>query len=167
MHFNLGRTVALVLASTAVAWPVPTSTSQAAGASGQTDQAPQMTLLGCLRGATNPTMEIKGTIYTLEVIAKSTGTPGPTVATPGAGDQAVAAKTPTRYTLVADESVGLTKHIDHRVEITGRLKAVSAPLSASTPERGQSQGKQQAPSLGGAHNTFEVSALKMVSASCP
>lgn len=168
MKRDVRRIVAVVLSSASVAWTLPLASQGAARPPEQTSQAAEMTVLGCLRGATNPTMEMKGTIYTLELIEKSTPPPGATGSTAGAREQEAAPKTASRYTLVASESVGLAKHVNHRVELTGRLKAAPAPSSASTPERAQGQGKPpQPPPPGGAHNTFEVSALKMVSPSCP
>ena len=131
-----------------------------------TGQTAEMTILGCLRGATNPTMEMKGTIYTLELLEKSTGASGTTAPVTGK-EKEPAPKTASRYTLVAAESIGLAKHVNHQVELTGRLKEPPGSASASRPERGQREGQQKPSPPGGAHNTFEVSALKMVSASCP
>ena len=155
--------VASVGVSSSAQTPVPRQ--PAPTTPGSSSQTGQMTILGCLRASTNPTMEMKGTIYTLETMEKSTGA---TTATPTVSgkEKEAAPKTASRYTLVAAESIGLAKHVDHQVELTGRLTEPPASAAAPTAERRPGEGTQKTGPTGGAHNTFEVTALKMISTSC-
>lgn len=165
-----GRVLSLIgaaaLLGTVVAAQTPAG--QPPAKTGEMATPSAMTISGCLKGATNPTLEMKGTIYTLQPIEKAAA-PSPSAATGTARPAATAAaapatsKTGSTYTLVAAEAIGLDKHVGHLVELTGQL-STPPPSPARTPGEAQTQ---KPPAPGGAHNTFEVSALKMVAASCP
>jgi hypothetical protein len=67
--------------------------------------------------------------------------------------------------LSAADSVGLAKHVDHEVQLTGTMQPPAAkPATPGAP------GSSSAPATGkpgGAHRTVQVSALKMMSTNCP
>jgi hypothetical protein len=131
-----------------------------------------MTLTGCLISTPNPDPAGsvgKPPIYTMEVAASSpapasgTSTASPT----GKAPSSSSAAKPTVYTLSAAESIGLAKHVNHLVEVTGRLQTTQSQSTAKVPPATAGAKPAEPESkAGGAHNTFEVTALKMVSASC-
>lgn len=137
---------------------------------GQSTPSPpaQMTIAGCLKASPNPSGVPDTTTYTLEPIeavaptapASSTGAlAGKTATRPPAG------KTATLYTLTSSAAIAFKPHVGHKVEISGHLKE----LSAGKPDAkaaGEPASKPPEPP-GGAHNTLEVTALKMVAAVCP
>lgn len=134
-----------------------------------------MTLTGCLRSTPNPDpagAAGKPPIYTLEVPPRDTmPMPGAaTTATPSSPDRpaadATSAAKPDVYTLTAGESIGLSRHVGHRVSVTGQLKDASA-TTPRTPATDAADRERPAPKPGGAHNTFEVTMLKMIAADCP
>jgi hypothetical protein len=117
-----------------------------------------MTITGCLKSGPNPSGVPAPVTYTLEPIEKAPAPPSPS--RPAADE--VAPSVAKRYTLTASGAVDFAAHVGHKVEMTGRLKDLSTPESAATRDP-----QKKPPQPGGAHNTFEVSALKMVSATCP
>lgn len=147
--------------SLAAQTPSPAPPSQASAT-----QPSTLVLTGCLRSApradTNSPGDAK--VYTLDVNdPAATATVPPATTQPGAPAKS-SASTPTKYTLTAPESVGLLKHVNHEVELTGRLQGSSTASQPGAPGSGtKSEGKAMP---GGAHRTFEVSALKMLSANC-
>jgi hypothetical protein len=131
-------------------------TSPATSAQQEAAKEPPVTILtGCLRssGADTAVAGPSGRLYTLEVVEPVTK-PAPTTT----GSTPPVATT-TTYSLAAPESVGLAKHDGHQVQLTGRLQAPSTAAS-------QAGATAPPPKPGGAHNTFNVTALKMVSAKC-
>jgi hypothetical protein len=120
------------------------------------EQKPPVTLLtGCLvsSGADTAVAGPSGRLYTLEVLeAPSQPSPSATGTTPP-----VASK--TTYSLSAPESLNLAKHDGHEVQLTGSLQA---PAPQATPGTGGATTSKP----GGAHRTFNVTALKMVAAKC-
>jgi hypothetical protein len=54
--------------------------------------------------------------------------------------------------------------VGHKVEISGHLKDLSAGKPAA---KTAGEPASKPPEPGGAHNTFEVTALKMIAAACP
>lgn len=122
-----------------------------------TEKPPVTVLTGCLRssGADTAIAGPDGRLYTLEVIEP----PAKPAAATTSGATPPAAST-TTYSLAAAESVGLAKHVDHEVQLTGRLQA---PSSTAPPAGGKAASE---PKPGGAHNTFNVTALKMIAAKC-
>ena len=125
-----------------------------------TDSVPVTVLTGCLRssGADTAIAGPSGRLYTLEVVAP----PKAAAATTTSSTPPVASV--TTYSLSAAESVGLAKHADHKVQLTGKLQAPST--AAAKPASSRGTATEPKPQPGGGHRTFEVSALKMVSASC-
>jgi hypothetical protein len=118
----------------------------------------EMTITGCLKSGPNPSGIPDPVTYTLEPIETAPAPPSPAA---GAAD-AAKPKTPTRYTLASSPSIPLSAHVGHRVEVTGHLKDLSNPETRVDREPGT-----KPPMPGGAHNTFEVATLKMVSPKCP
>jgi hypothetical protein len=118
---------------------------------------PAVTVLtGCLRssGADTAVAGPSGRLYTLEVV-EPPAKPS-TTATTGTTPPVA---TKTTYSLSAPESVGLAKHADHQVQLTGALQ---------TPEPAKTTGSPTPPTAkpGGAHRTFEVTGLKMIAPKC-
>lgn len=140
--------------------------------------AKPMMIVGCLKSTPNPDPAGsvgKPPIYTMEVMpAPTLPPPTPSASTPtgmpsASGSGAVK---PTVYSLTASESVGLVKHVGHRVELTGSLQQVTPPTPGRAGTGTQpmvtpgAKPEEQESKPGGAHNTFEVTAVKMVSAQC-
>ena len=141
-----------------------------------TAQAGETMLTGCLRSshADQGAADSKGVVFTLEV-TEATGTrPAPSLEAGAPPPPAAASK--TTYTLNGPESLGLAKHVNHEVQLTGRMQASSATMRSterpqSTPPATQTPspttgGAKPVAGGGGGHRTFEVAALKMVSANC-
>lgn len=129
----------------------------ASGAGAQEPQQPgnPITVLsGCLRQgrADTTTATAKGVIYTLEAATQKLPTsPAPE----GSGP----IKMDGRYALSVDQSVDLSKHVNHHVEVTGRL----LPRPGS---KGDDTTTETKPLPGAAEQMFHVTALKMVAANC-
>jgi hypothetical protein len=125
------------------------------------DKPPVTILTGCLRssGADTAVAGPSGRIYTLEVVDPP---PKPSSTTTTGSAPPVASK--TTYSLDADESLGLAKHADHEVQLTGKLQT---PSTAAAAPGTAAAAKERKPSPGGGHRTFHVSALKMISTKCP
>ncbi len=126
------------------------------------EEQPEMLLTGCLRsgGADTAVAGPSGRLYTLEVTEETS--PAPAGSATPAGN---ATSSKVTYSLSASESIALAKHVDQVVELTGRLQAPARPVdqqkSSSPPATAQAK-------PGGAHRTFQVSALKAVaSRKCP
>lgn len=120
------------------------------------EQKPPVTLLtGCLvsSGADTAVAGPSGRLYTLEVLELPAQ---PATSTAGAPPP-VASK--TTYSLSAPESLDLAKHDGHEVQLTGSLQA---PTPQAKP--GVEGGTTSKP--GGAHRTFNVTALKMIASKC-
>jgi hypothetical protein len=150
-----GAQLAADTGSRASQQPPPATTAQQPP-SAQASEGAQ-TLTGCIRSmrADTTAADAKGNIYTLEVM--DTASAGATeVGAPAPGTSG-----PITYTLSAPDSVGVGKHVGHQVQLTGTLKppAASAPTAPTTAAPGAKPGSM--------HRTFEVTALKMISAKCP
>jgi hypothetical protein len=119
----------------------------------QKPTASQSVLNGCLRQerADTTTANEKGVIYILDVASGDT----PATTPPPQSSKADVAR--TRYSLSFEQSVDLSKHVNHHVEVTGK------PLPRS-PESAPPTGK---PLPGAAREMFHVSSLKMLAAKCP
>ena len=126
-----------------------------------TDSVPETVLTGCLRssGADTAIAGPSGRIYTLEVVEP----PAKPTATTSTGSTPPVAST-TTYSLSAAESIGLAKHVDHQVQLTGRLQAPSGADGKTPASPGATARPKAQP--GGGHRTFEVTALKMMSKTC-
>jgi hypothetical protein len=155
-----------LIACAAIVW----ATSAAPAAQPQPGSQPAgkpTTIIGCLRSTPNPDpagTAGKSPVYTMDVIPAPMPPRPETSSMPKPGSVADAVKA-TTYTLTAPESVGLAKHVGHRVEVTGQLQDTGTKAKESPGTRGGTP-DAMAPKPGGAHNTFEVTALKMVSAQC-
>ena len=141
----------------AVTGAMTTASAQVASQSPPSPPA-HVTIAGCLKASPNPSGVPDPITYTLEPIE----TAAPTA--PASSTGALADKTATRYTLTSSAAIAFKPHVGHKVEITGHLKDLSAGKS-DAKVAGQPASKPPEP--GGAHNTFEVTALKMIAAACP
>lgn len=137
----------------------PTSTAPQSP-SRQASDADTQTLTGCVRSlrADTGAADLKGNVYTLEVMD-----------TPSAGATEVGAPAPgtsgpITYALSAPDTVGLGKHVGHQVQLTGKLKP---PATTHPPADEPATSTAPGAKPGHMHRTFEVSALKMISATCP
>jgi hypothetical protein len=121
-------------------------------------EQPEMVLSGCLRSGAADTSVAgpSGRLYTLEVTETVTTTPPGSPTTAGTG-----VPTKITYSLSAPESIGLAKHADQVVELTGRLQA---PSTSGNQSKTASPAGAAPAKPGGAHRTFQVSALKAVPA---
>lgn len=137
------------------------STAGAQTPAGDKPAQPEMMLTGCLRssGADTAVAGPSGRLYTLEVL--ETVRPAGT-----APDAPPPAPTKTTYSLALAPGLELEKHADHEVQLTGRLQAPSTARSDRAGAPGAPGSSPQKPTPGGGHRTFQVSAVKMVSASC-
>jgi hypothetical protein len=148
-----------VFAQTATQPPAPQPTTPATASSGD------LLLTGCLRGsaAAIGTSPGQGMIYTLEVVEVPPAKPS--TSAPTAGAVRSDAPTTITYTLSAPDSVGLAKHVDHEVQLTGTMQPPAA--KPATPGAAGSSSAPATGKPGGAHRTVQVSALKMISTNCP
>ena len=110
---------------------------------------------------------LAATTYTLEPIEAVAPTapassPGAT-AGKASSTGAPAGKIATPYSLTSSAAIAFEPHVGHKVEISGHLKE----LSAGQPDAKAAGEPALKPPPGGAHNTLEVTALKMVAAVCP
>ena len=139
-----------------------------------TDQAPnvrrqpsEMVISGCLKSFASDGGGV--TIYTLEGRKRTTDSYPPS-ANPVPEDATVPRATPitpanTVYSLSAVPLVNLNEHVGQKVELTGRMQPTVREFGAvgTTGTIGaQTQGEFAAP----AHSRFEVSGVKMLSATC-
>ena len=171
-HFSI--TIALVTGIPLLAQTAPPSTGQPPTqkpTTSATAQAGETMLTGCLRSnrADQGAADSKGVVFTLEVTEATGARPAPSEA--GAPSPPTGASK-TTYTLQGPESLGLAKHVNHEVQLTGRMQAPSStmpaterPQSTPPPAPSPSPGAKTAAG-GGGGRTFEVAALKMVSANC-
>jgi hypothetical protein len=120
-----------------------------------------MTIAGCLQASPNPSGVPDTTTYSLEPIEAVPTAPAPSAGAPAGKTATPTGKTGTLYTLTSSAAVAFKPHVGHKVEISGHLKELSAPDAKAAGEPALK------PPPGGAHNTFEVTALKMVAAVCP
>jgi hypothetical protein len=123
---------------------------------------PQMTIAGCLKASPNPSGVPDTTTYTLEPI-EDVVPPAPKSKSKSAAETPLP-KTPTRYTLTSSAAIPFKEHVGHKVELRGHLK----DLRSGKPDaKATGDPASKPPARGGAHHTFEVTALKMVAAACP
>ena len=121
----------------------------------QKPENPITVLSGCLREtrADTTTANTEGVIYTLEAeVQKLPTSPAPE----GSGP----IKREGRYALSFEKSVDLSKHVNHQVEVRGRM------LPRPAMERADETGKAPKPLPGAAEQMFHVTTLKMISATC-
>jgi hypothetical protein len=136
---------------------IPAADAQVPGQPASSPPA-HMTITGCLKASPNPTGVPDTITYTLEPIEVVPPT------APAPSSEPRAAKTASRYTLTSSAAIAFKPHVGHKVEITGHLK----DLSTGKPDaKAAGSAASKPPQPGGAHNTFEVTALKMVAVVCP
>ena len=73
-----------------------------------------------------------------------------------------AAKGQDTLTLIAGPGVKLAPHLNHKVDVTGTLQSAGSAMGKSTPETGT-----PSPSAAMKAKALTVTAVKMVSATCP
>lgn len=125
------------------------------GLAAQRPDTPAKVLTGCLREgrADTATANVKGVIYTLEARREILPTsPAPE----GSGPVEASG----RYALSFAESVDLSKHVDHQVEVRGHV----VPRPATQPSAAQAPAPKPLP--GAAQQMFHVTEIKMLSATC-
>lgn len=137
--------------------PPSTGTAQQPS-KGQPSNTDNQTLTGCIRStrADTTAADAKGNIYTLEV------TDTPSRGSTEVGAPAPGTSGPITYALAVPDAIGVAKHVGHQVQLTGTLKPPSAAAGGGTPTTAAPGAKP-----GHMHRTFEVTALKMISAKCP
>jgi hypothetical protein len=151
-------TLGVALVSPLAAQPAGTPTSHV------------MTLSGCLRSAAagDTRTAPQPVIYTLDVsAAKNEAGPGQTASRKRAEGKSTAPLKPATYTIVAPAKIALANHVNHRVELTGRMREGNATTTGSPgpPSRETPEGSD--PTAAAASRTFEVESLKMLATSCP
>lgn len=124
-------------------------------------EPPQTILTGCLKSHAADTAIAgpSGRLYTLEVNETVPPSPSTTSSNPAPG------ATKTTYSLANEGNVDLEKHADHEVQLTGRMQAASTAAQERAAKASPTSPAPQ-PAPGGAHRTFRVTAVKMVSAKC-
>ena len=111
------------------------------------------TISGCLKPGTST-----GSFILTNVVMPAVA---PSGAAPAAQGTTGSAKS---YAVMAKPGTDLSKHVNHKIEVTG---TVSAPHSVSTPSTAPASGTS---SVGGAAHsteTFNVDSFKMVAMACP
>jgi hypothetical protein len=129
----------------------PQTTPQPAAKSEKT-----MTISGCIQKGADASSFVLSNVTAVP----PAGATGATGTTGGAGAPS-GPKPESKYSLVADPSVDLSKHVGHKVEITG-----SPAAEAKSAPRGEPGAPPAAAGASG-EAKFQVSSLKMVSATCP
>ncbi len=127
----------------------------------------ETTLTGCVRTqrADAGSADTKGNIYTLELSSGAgRGEGAASGGTAATGAARAAATAEMTYTIAAPESVAIGKHVGHQVELTGRVQPAMGSRGAAA---GVGAATATKPEPGGAHRTFQATALKMISAKCP
>ena len=123
---------------------------------------PQVTLTGCLRSSAvgDGKTGSQAVVYTLDVSAArgEKGGKGTTSSTP---------LTPALYTLVAARDVALAGHVNHRVELKGRMREGQTTTTGIPGKPSPEAAEVADPTAAAASRTFEVESLKMISATCP
>lgn len=131
----------------------PYPSSQAADSSSKSDKAGKSTkLTGCVQSGTTA-----GTFELTNIKGKGSMASSESSASPSASPSASSGKT---VKLVAAAGVDLSQHVGHQVEVSGSLgsgSSSSASPSASAPSAAPSAGDSK---------EFNVTDIKMVSATC-
>jgi hypothetical protein len=131
----------------------PYPSSQASDSSSKSDKAGKSTkLTGCVQSGTTA-----GTFELTNIKGKGSMASSESSASPSASPSSSSGKT---VKLVAAAGVDLSQHVGHQVEVTGSLG--SAASSSASPS---AAAPSAAPSSGG-DKEFNVTDIKMVSATC-
>ena len=158
---------ALAAATTIVAAQTPPPSQQPPAPAGATAPSPQdmnddhagkVSVTGCVMPFTAPGMTASQPSATAQAstagsqfMLSNVGMP-----TPSSGDS-MKAWSPASSYILQGSSVDLSKHLNHKVQITGTVDGAGSPDASTTA--GQAAG---APT-----QTFHVTSLKMIAASCP
>jgi hypothetical protein len=131
-------------------------------------------LTGCLRstssGPASGTQTVAYSLDTTPPASQAAGKPSP--AGPPAGSQGSMRRVgesarAQSYALQAAESVGLSKHVNHRIEVTGRLRQETPTTAAGrTAKPSPESAEASDPSAASSNQVIEVTAIRMISASC-
>jgi hypothetical protein len=128
-------------------------------------------LSGCLRSsaAGDTKTAPQPVIYTLDVAAASdeAGTAKAATAKQRAEGKSRAPLKAATYTITAPAAIGLAAHVNHRVELTGRMRENIATTTGTPGPPSPESPEASSPSAAAANRTFEVESLKMLSTSCP
>lgn len=159
------RFLGLLVTGVVLLWAAPFEVVRAQSAKPASEL---MTLTGCLRSsaAGDSKTAPQPVVYTLDVAA----TPqGKSKAAPGqpAGPKSRAPLTPSQYTLSAPAAVGLATHVNHRVELKGRMREGNATTTGTPGKPSPETAQAVDPIAAAANRTFHVESLKMISATCP
>ncbi len=131
-----------------------------------------MKLSGCLRSsaAGDSKTTPQPVVYTLDVAAAhdQKGAAAPS----GAPAERAEAKSraplkPAAYSITAPASVGLAAHVNHRVELTGRMIEGTATTTGTPGPPSPETAEAVDPTAAASNRTFEVQSLRMISATCP
>ncbi len=115
-------------------------------------KAKQVTISGCLKPGTSADT----------FILTNAGMPAaPSGAAPAAQGTTGSAKS---YAVVAKPGTDLSKHVNHKIEVTG---TVSAPNSASKPSTAPASETSSVGAAAQPTETFNVDSFKMVAMACP
>jgi hypothetical protein len=148
--------VACMTAADLLAQSQPPSQMPQTASTAQKSAEGERVFTGCLRQtrADTSTANPEGEIYTLEVTPEPMPTsPRPEGSSPPA--------TKMRYALSFKQPTDLSKHVDHQVQVTGRLIADAKAAAAATAS------KPAKPLPGDAQQMLHVSAFKHVAPKCP
>jgi hypothetical protein len=127
-----------------------------------------LVISGCLKSSSSETGK-GATVYSLEGhmptqdIYPPSARPAPEDATAPRGTPITPAN--TTFALSALPSVSLVEHVGHQVELAGRMQPAQSDAVGTAGTAG-AQPQTQAVIPGGAHKTFEVSAVRMLSTRC-
>jgi len=145
LYCGLVVSMAVVAAQT----PPPATSGASSNPSPQT-----ITVTGCVTPDTMGTQSTDSPRFVLSSIE-----PQGTAATPSAS---AARSTVTGYTLKPAADVNLSAHLNHKVQITGTVDTATSSSATSTPPSSSSASSTQS-----AMPSLRVTAVKMVSATCP
>ena len=124
-------------------------------------KASELVLTGCLRSSPTLTADGDNLVYTLEALEEPDA--------PSSGVAIAVPADPTRvtYTLSSKSTVSLSEHVNRRVQLTGKLQAPPPQKAPNQDPAAPTTTPPQQQKPGGAHRTFEASALKMLPGKCP
>ncbi len=123
------------------------------------DHAKKVSVTGCVMPLAGPGMTASQPSSTAQAaVSQQFMLSNIAMPTPSSSDSMKAWSPASSYILQSEGSVDLSKHLNHKVQITGTVDAAGSPDSSSATA-GQASGTPA--------QTFHVTSLKMVSATCP
>lgn len=165
-RFCSTATLSFMMAGVLAAQAPPPQSTQPPAQRPQTPDAAEMTIVGCLAQAPGATDS-----YTLSVVpagaqqaagaakageATRATNPDPARTPPDVARTGAAATQPASYKIVGIAADQLKPHVNHQIELKGRVEATSGSPA-------QTQPAGQAPAV----KEFRATSVKMVSATCP